>query len=68
MFYHNEWQTALVEQINYISFHFDPHTFATGSLPLCSRTAGITNWLIEEWLLTSGNLSDKVKKKPISDI
>lgn len=43
MFYHNEWQTALVEQINYISFHFDPHTFATGSLPLCSRTAGITN-------------------------
>lgn len=43
MFYRNEWQTALAEPINYISFRFGSYTFATGSLHLSSRTAGITN-------------------------
>lgn len=43
MFYHNEWQTALAEPINYTSFHFGSHTFATGSLHLSSKTAGIKN-------------------------
>lgn len=67
MFYHNEWPTTLVEPINYISFHFGSHTFVTSSLHLSSRTARDNKlWLIEEWSLTSGNLSDK--QKPNSGI